>query len=77
MSTTLTIRTDDQLREALRKRAELQGKSVSELARELLLAALEERPLAQRTGHLRGRLDLRSATADPRRQRIKKHNWRP
>lgn len=77
MSTTLTIRTDDRLREALRKRAALQGKSVSELARELLLAGLEERPLAQRTGHLRGRLDLRSATADTRRQQIKKLNWRP
>jgi len=77
MSTTLTIRADDELREALRRRAEMQGKTVSELAREILSEALAERPLGARTGHLRGRLALRAATSDPRRERIKKLNWRP
>jgi hypothetical protein len=77
MSATLTIRTDDELREALRRRAEVQGKTISELAREILSEALADRPLGERTGHLRGRLDLRTATSDPRRERIKKLNWRP
>jgi plasmid stability protein len=77
MSATLTIRADDELRDALRRRAELQGKTVSELAREILTEALVERPLGARAGHLRGRLDLRAATSDPRRERIEKLNWRP
>lgn len=77
MSATLTIRADNELREALRRRAEMQGKTVSELAREILSEALIERPLGARTGHLRGRLDLRAVTSDPRRERIKKLNWRP
>ena len=47
MSTTLTIRTDDALREELAKRASAQGKTVSEVAREILRNALEERALEQ------------------------------
>jgi hypothetical protein len=56
MGTTLTLRTDEELRAALRRKAELQGKTVSELAREILTEALAERPLSERVGHLRGRL---------------------
>jgi len=41
-TTTLTIRTDEGLREALQKRAEVQGKTVSELAREILTEAVSD-----------------------------------
>ena len=54
MSKTLTIRTDDSLREALDQRAANQGKTVSEVVREILEQALVERPLASRIEHLRG-----------------------
>jgi plasmid stability protein len=50
MRATLTIRTDEKLRDALQKRAAIQGKSVSEVAREILSEAVEERPLAEKTG---------------------------
>jgi plasmid stability protein len=77
MRATLTIRTDEKLRTALQKRAAIQGKSVSELAREILSEAVEERPMAERTGHLRGQLDLGSGSTDPWRKRLKERNWRP
>jgi plasmid stability protein len=76
MSTTLTIRTDDALREALEKRASAQGKSVSEVAREILRNALEERALEQRTGHLRGRLSLAQKETETWRRTLRQRNWR-
>jgi plasmid stability protein len=77
MRATLTIRTDEKLRAALQKRAEFQGKTMSELAREILSEAVAERPMAERTGHLRGQLDLKPGGADPWRKRLKERNWRP
>lgn len=77
MRTTLTIRADEKLRTALRKRAETQGKTVSELAREILNEAMEERPMSLRTGHLRGQLELPSDTSDPWRKQLRERNWRP
>jgi plasmid stability protein len=77
MRTTLTIRTDEHLREALEERAALQGKTVSELAREILADAVSERPLGARIGHLRGQLKLPPTSSDPWRQQIRKRNWRP
>jgi plasmid stability protein len=76
MRATLTIRTDDKLRSALQQRAEVQGKSVSEVAREILSEALEERPLSSRTGHLRGQLDLPPDSSDPWQREIRERNWR-
>jgi plasmid stability protein len=76
MSTTLTIRTDESLREALEKRAEAQGKTVSEVAREILLRALEERPMHTRTGHIKGRLRLPRRTTEAWRKELRKRNWR-
>jgi len=49
MSTNLTVRADD---------ACAQGKTISEVAREILRSALEQRALEERTSHLRGRLHL-------------------
>ncbi|HEX3131483.1 MAG TPA: hypothetical protein VH394_29370 [Thermoanaerobaculia bacterium] len=73
---TLTIEADGKLLEALEKRAAVQGKSVSEIAHEILSEAVEETPLADRTGHLRGQLKLEVDTVDPWRQRIRERNWR-
>ena len=77
MGTTLSVRTDEKLREALQARAALQGKTVSALAREILAEAVLERPLAARAGHLRGRLDLRKGSAGPWRKHLREDNWRP
>jgi plasmid stability protein len=76
MSTTLTIRTDDTLRDALAKRAEAQGKTLSEVAREILQAALEERPLKLRTGHIKGRLKLPRRATEAWRKELRQRNWR-
>jgi plasmid stability protein len=76
MRVTLTIHADEQLREALKERAAMQGKSVSELAREILAAALTQRPLGPRTRHLRGQLAQSPDISDPWRKQIREHNWR-
>jgi hypothetical protein len=39
-------------------------------------AAVAERPLAERAGHLRGQLDLGSGNFDPWRNSLKERNWR-
>ncbi|MEQ1856871.1 MAG: DUF6364 family protein [Longimicrobiales bacterium] len=76
MSTTVTVRLDGQLREALESRAKATGTSVSEVVRETLREALAERPLGDRIGHLKGILDV-GADDDPWRRQIKERNWRP
>jgi plasmid stability protein len=76
MSTTLTIRTDEALREALTKRASAQGKTVSEVAREILRNALEERALEERTSHLKGRLRLGQKQTEAWRRSLRQRNWR-
>jgi hypothetical protein len=73
---TLTIQADGRLLEALQRRAEVQGKSVSEVAQEILSEAVEEEPLADKTGHLRGQLNLGSHKTDPWRRRLRERNWR-
>jgi hypothetical protein len=77
MNTILTLRTDDTLRDALEKRARAEGKTVSELARDILRNALVERPLQLRTGHLRGRLNLGQTQPDAWRKELRERNWRP
>ena len=73
----LTVRTDDRLRKALSERAGARGKTVSQLVREILEAAVVERSLEERVGHLKGRLGLRPDAEDPWRARLRSHNWRP
>jgi hypothetical protein len=73
---TLSIRTDPLLRAALEKRAAAQGKTISQVAREILEDALTERPLKARTGHLRGRLELDRRASDEWRKRLRDRNWR-
>jgi hypothetical protein len=76
MSTTLTVRTKEPLREALLKRADAQGKTLSELVREILEDAVLERPLGSRIGYLRGRLSLSGLSTENWRERLHDRNWR-
>jgi len=73
---TLTIPTDEKLQEALQERATMQGKTVPELAREILSEAVAERSLAERVGHLRGKLHLQEDTSDPWRAHLRENNFR-
>ena len=76
MNTTLTVRTDRNMREALEERARAQGLTVSELVRRFLEDAISERPLAQRAGHLKGRLERSGPVADVWRNHLRERNWR-
>ena len=75
MGTTLTLRTTEELRTTLEQRARDLGKSVSELVREILEEAVADRSLGQRTGHVKGRLELPDSTDSWQRQ-LKERNWR-
>ena len=77
MNTTLTVRTDQTMRQALERRAKAQGVTVSELVRRILEEAISERPLEQRAGHLKGRLELPDSTSDLWRTQLRERNWRP
>jgi hypothetical protein len=76
MSTTITVRTDKTLRDALLKRAKIERKSVSVVVREILVDALVERPLSERVGRSRGSLRIAEAHTAWQRQ-IRDRNWRP
>ena len=77
MNTTLTIRTDKTMRQALAKRAKTLDVTVSECVRQILETALSERPLSQRVGHLKGHLELPDSASDPWRSQLQERNWRP
>jgi hypothetical protein len=76
MIDTLTIRIERRQRDALNQLARTLGKSVSELVRDILRQALDERPLTSRAGHLAGGLTLPPAPPGSFRARIKASNWR-
>ena len=76
MSTTITIRTEESLREALERRADEEGKTISEVVREILLESLEERPVGQRAGQLKGRLKIPRRGKEAWRARLRERNWR-
>ncbi len=76
MSTTITIRAEEPLREALDKKAAATGKTVSEVVREILEAALADKPLQVRAGHLKGRLRLPRRSSEAWARRLRQHNWR-
>jgi hypothetical protein len=75
MEKTLTIRLDKAQDAALTRRAKALGKTRSQVVRELIEKGLEEQPLGQRVGHLKGALDL-PEPKDALRRRIKERNWR-
>jgi predicted transcriptional regulator len=76
MSTTVTVRIDDDLRRALEAQARAQGKTLSAMVRATLEGAVAERPFASRAGHLRGRLRLASPIAGTWRAKLRERNWR-
>jgi len=76
MSTTITVRTDPSLRDALQKRADEVGKSLSGFVRDVLQDAVTRRTVAERAGHLKGRLELPRRDLDPWREELKRRNWR-
>jgi hypothetical protein len=76
MSTTITIRADETLRDALVKKAKTEKKTVSEVVREILEDAVVERPLAERVGRARGSLRIADEPTPWQRQ-IRERNWRP
>jgi hypothetical protein len=77
MSTTITIRAEKSLRQALTRKAALSGKTVSALVREILEEAVVDRPVKARSGHLRGQLELSRSVSEPWRKRLRQRNWRP
>lgn len=77
VSTTITIRTADSLRDALVRRAEERGQSVSEVVREILEREFVETTIGARAGHLRGRLKLSRDDREAWRSRLRERNWRP
>lgn len=76
MSNTLTIRTNEELREALAQRAQAQNKTVSEVVREILEQSLIEKPLKEKIGHLRGGISLPRKPRDPWQRQLRERNWR-
>ena len=76
MRTTITVRADQDLREALAGRAALEGKTISAIVREILQEALAERALGDRAAHLRGKLAIEGDN-DEWRGRLRERNWRP
>ena len=76
MGTTLTIRTDPALREALEKKAAEQGNSLSQCVRDILESTLIKRPLKERISKLKGSLSLSKKSTDSWRREIRKRNWR-
>ena len=76
MSSTLTVRIDEFLTKALKDRARSERKTISQVAREILSQALTERPLAERVGHLKGRLELGPIPENAWRRQIESRNRR-
>ena len=75
-STTITIRADAALRRELEGRADALGKSLSEVVREILEAAVSRQPLEGRVSHLKGRLRLPRSHSEPWRRELRERNWR-
>ena len=76
MGTTLTVRVDTRRQKLLARRARAEGTTVSALVRDILDRALSERPMAERVGHLSGRIRL-APPEDSLRRAIRSRNWRP
>ena len=76
MSTTITIRTDLELRDALKMRAEEEGVTLSEFLRGILEREVTRGPLGDLVGHLRGKLRLSGPEGDFWRAALHERNWR-
>ncbi len=76
VTTTLTFRLEAKQRKKLREKAAFFGKSESAFLRELLDRELDERPMSERIGHLKGTLSLKGKKQDSWGEHIRKQNWR-
>ena len=76
MDAILTVRTDEALRGALRRRAAARGQTISDVVREILESALLERPFASRAGHLGGRAKRSAVDEDAWRRKLREGNRR-
>jgi hypothetical protein len=76
MSTTITIRADDELRRELEKRAAMLGKCLSETVREILIREVSRGSLGERLSPVRGSLRLEGSPEEPWRRRLRERNWR-
>lgn len=72
MNTTITVRTDEKLREELENRAAALGKSLSELVRDILSEAVSGAGMVR----LKGALTLPRHTTEPWRRQLRRRNWR-
>lgn len=76
MKKTITVRLDARLRDQLRLKASLLGKSDSEFVREILEREVQDKPLGSRVGHLAGSLSLGKPEEESWRKQIRARNWR-
>jgi len=76
MDTTFTFRMSAKQRAKLRRRAKLFGKSEAELVRGILDRELDDRPMAERMGHLAGAVSLNGLRLGLWRAQIRERNWR-
>lgn len=77
MSERITIRTEESLRRAFEQRAREQGKSISVLMREEIIArSAEGLSMSVRLSQLRGTLDLGSQPSESWRHKLAERNWR-
>ena len=77
MKTTLTVRLDERQARTIAETARRLGRSMSEIVRDALDAALTERTIAERAGQYKGRLNLPQGNTPDRRGQIRARNWRP
>lgn len=76
MEKSLTIRLEAEQQRLLGQTAQLLGKSVSELVREILEQALAERSIGAKAGHVKGTLALNPVPRDAWARKLKERNWR-
>ncbi|MYA34341.1 MAG: hypothetical protein F4164_05740 [Gemmatimonadales bacterium] len=73
--TILAVRLEEELREAVNRRAVAEGTTVSGFVRETLREAVADRPIGDRIRHLKGTVRLESAD-DAWRVSLRSRNWR-
>ena len=73
--TILAVRLDEDLREAVNRRAAVEGTTVSGFVRETLRAAVADQPIGERIRHLKGTVRL-GGDGDAWRTELRSRNWR-
>ncbi|WP_419943030.1 hypothetical protein [Candidatus Palauibacter sp.] len=73
--TILAVRLEEDLREAINRRAAADGTTVSGFVRETLREAVADRPIGERIRHLKGTVRM-GADDDEWRTTLRSRNWR-